>query len=216
MHATTVQDTPALSIRAIVLLRPKLQGLRSETRQLVTRVRVIRLGSAGQWRGILLGAPFCDASPLGMGHVPFLGRHYFKALKFMTTRLEDSTIQSVLEGQMVGMCQAVRPVPLSPPAVRGEGTEHSVSQAPTICEVSSADAVESSLPLYALAAEPCPDSLEGEVLAGRLVGVVSAEASMLRSSRWTAERALAPWPSRWSRPRLRKTSSWKSRRTSPR
>ena len=33
--------------------------------------------------------------------MPCVGGHYFKALKFMTKRLEDKTIQSALEGQLV-------------------------------------------------------------------------------------------------------------------
>ena len=79
--ATTVSNAPALQIRAIVLLRITLVGINGTRHQTVVRVRVVRRGCASQWRGLILGAPFCDTPPIGAGHVPCLGGHYFKAFQ---------------------------------------------------------------------------------------------------------------------------------------
>ena len=95
--ASTMSQGPTLSIRAIVLLRLTLTGLKGETHRMVTRVRIARRGSTGAWRGIILGAPVVDTPPLGLGHEPRLGGHFFRALGFMTVRLEDSTVQKGLE-----------------------------------------------------------------------------------------------------------------------
>ena len=60
---------------------------------MIVHTRIARAGSTGAWRGLVLGAPVLDIPPLGLGHEPRLGGHYFKALGFMTLRLEDSTVQ---------------------------------------------------------------------------------------------------------------------------
>ncbi|HIE71147.1 MAG TPA: hypothetical protein EYP98_13775, partial [Planctomycetes bacterium] len=162
--ATTVSNAPALLIRAVVLLRLTLVSLRGERRRIVTRVRVVRRGFASAWRGLILGAPFCDVPPLGMGHTPRIGGHYFKALKILTTRLEDKTVQSALEGQMVAACRSVR-------------HEWDEPCLPTLCDIVSVESCESGLPLYALASELLPGSVPGDVLTGGLVGAVSADAA---------------------------------------
>ena len=129
-----------------------------------SRVRVVRRGFASAWRGLILGAPFCDVPPLGMGHEPRIGGHYFKALKILTTRLEDKTVQSALEGQMVAACRSVR-------------KEWDEPCMPTLCDVVSVDTCESGLPLYALASELLPGSVPGDELTGGLVGAVSADSA---------------------------------------
>jgi hypothetical protein len=162
--ATTVSNAPAMLIRAVVLLRITLESLFGEKRRLIVRVRVVRKGFATAWRGLILGAPFCDVPPIGMGHEPRIGGHYFKALKLLTKRLEDKTVQSALEGQMVAACRNAR----------HEWDEPCVA---SLCDVVSFDSREAGLPLYALAAEPPYGTVEGDVLTGGLVGAVSTEAA---------------------------------------
>ncbi len=102
--ASTMSKGPALLLRAIVLLRMTLKGLGGERHRMVVRVRIARSGSIGRWRGIILGAPVLDAPPLGLGHEPRVGGHYFRALGFMTLRLEESSVQKGLEGLLVAAC----------------------------------------------------------------------------------------------------------------
>ena len=42
-----------------------------------------------------------DAPPLGLGHKACIGGHFFKALGFMTRRVEDQTIQQGIEGLVI-------------------------------------------------------------------------------------------------------------------
>ena len=45
-----------------------------------------------------------DAPPLGLGHEPRVGGHYFRALGFMTLRLEEASVQKGLESLLVAAC----------------------------------------------------------------------------------------------------------------
>ena len=104
--ASTLSVGQGLSIRAIVLLRVTIAGLKGERHQTIVRMRIARKGTTGAWRGLILGAPVLDVPPLGLGHEPRLGGHYFKALGFMTARLEGTTVQKGLEGLLVAACRA--------------------------------------------------------------------------------------------------------------
>ena len=53
-QASTMSNGPSLRIRAMVLLRIKLNGLHGESHEMVVRMRIVRRGSAGAWRGMIV------------------------------------------------------------------------------------------------------------------------------------------------------------------
>ena len=153
--ASTMSQGPALALRAVILLRITIVGLKGEQHRMVTRVRVARSGSIVKWRGVILGAPFLDAPPLGLGHIPKVGGHFFQALGFLAKRLEEKAIQDGLEGLMVAAC-------------------HHADVLPTIAEV-SVPAPATGLPLYLLDVEHS-DAIS-DTVSGRLVAAVGPDAA---------------------------------------
>ncbi|HIL57533.1 MAG TPA: hypothetical protein EYG39_06465, partial [Rhodothermales bacterium] len=98
--ANTVSKGGDLPIFAVVLLRTILVGLDGRRAEKIFRTRIVRAGH-GEWRGLILGAPALDATPLGLGHKVTIGGHYLSALDLTLPRLEADLVQKGLEGRMV-------------------------------------------------------------------------------------------------------------------
>ena len=96
-----------------------------------------------------------DAPPLGLGHEPRVGGHYFRALEFMTLRREESSVQKGLECLLVAAC--------------GHGTAMT-----SHVEVSVPHPV-SGMPLYSLKDSEPEESAVSDVVAGRLIASISSD-----------------------------------------
>ena len=98
-----------------------------------------------------------DAPPLGLGREPRVGGHYFRALGFMTLRLEGASVQKRLEGLLVAAC-------------------HHGSALTANVEVAVPYQV-SGMPLYALQDAEPEKSAVSDVVAGRLIASISSDAA---------------------------------------
>ena len=58
---------------------------------------------------LIIGAPDLDQPPLGLGHKPTAGGHYFSGPDMILPRVEADSVQRGLQGQMVASIGPLRP-----------------------------------------------------------------------------------------------------------
>ena len=106
-QAATVAKGESLQIGAIALLRIVLVSGERRWPHII-RARVALEGSGG-FHMLIIGAPDLDQPPLGLGHKPTVGGHYFSGPDMILPRVEADEVQRGIQGQLVASLGPLRP-----------------------------------------------------------------------------------------------------------